>query len=70
MMDPDACFADFKLAVSEGRTQDATRHAGDLLEWLENGGYEPADFPELGHEWIWAYIEKEAEIEDGGESEG
>lgn len=62
-MDPTNCFADFKLAVSEGRTDDATRHAGDLLEWLENGGFEPEGFPELGREWLWAYIEREAENE-------
>ena len=53
-MDPNTTFQDFKLAIAEGRLQDAMTHAADLMEWLDKGGFEPSD-PEYHREWIAAY---------------
>ena len=36
-MDPEITFAEFKLAVSEGRLEDAAEHAENLLNWLNSG---------------------------------
>ena len=57
-MDPDTCFADFKLAISEGRGDDAAEHARDLIEWLDGGGFEPRDSPPDLRIWLDAHALK------------
>ena len=56
-MDPEITFSEFKLAISEGRLEDAAKYATSLLDWLNRGGFEPADFPEHGRIWLEAYTQ-------------
>jgi hypothetical protein len=62
-MDPSLTFADFLLALAEGRFACAAEHASNLRDWLDKGGFLPADMVERNPEitrqqaidWLGAY---------------
>lgn len=43
-MDPDACIRELFAALANGDAGTARERAGDLADWIANGGFEPRPF--------------------------
>lgn len=48
-MDPNACIERTADAIRRGDLDEAAAAAGDLVEWLDRGGFPPSNWTDLIH---------------------